>query len=84
MDVNGFTGDFAGGLPAECAVVTESECRDNEFGYMYYYNGITADSPGYFTQLIDSAYWSSTTYTSGAEAYGFDMSDLPSDANNTD
>ena len=42
------------------AAVTELACRDNEFSYMYVYNGITNPAPGGFISLGVLYYWSST------------------------
>jgi len=47
--------------PVDCAVVSELECRDNEYGYMYYQNGVTLASPGLFTGL-GYVYWSDTYF----------------------
>lgn len=56
MDVNGddLIVDCGGGTSAE-------PCLDNEYGYMFFQNGVTPGSPGAFENLISFAYWSITT-----------------------
>jgi hypothetical protein len=39
--------------------VSEVECRDTEFGYLYYQNGISLASPGVFTDIQLNNYWAS-------------------------
>ena len=47
-------------------VASELECRDNEYGYMFYQNGVSGSaSPGLFTNFSNPyGYWSSTDDTS--------------------
>ena len=57
MDVNGDQ------IIVNCAVATEVECRDNEYGYMFYQNGITGKNPGPFAGKLHAyGYWSGTLY----------------------
>ena len=47
-------------LPADCAVVSEVECRSNELGYMFHHNGVNplaSFNYGPFNNL-QFAYWS--------------------------
>jgi len=44
--------------PVDCTTASELECRGNEYGYMYYYNGVTASMPGLFMNVLDRPYWS--------------------------
>jgi hypothetical protein len=47
----------------DCPQVSELECRDNEYGYMYHQNGITAANPGPFAASLQAyGYWSGTLY----------------------
>jgi hypothetical protein len=48
-------------LVVDCSSATELACRDNELGYLYYQNGITSGSPGFFTNLGSDTYWSNTS-----------------------
>jgi hypothetical protein len=55
MDVNG------DGTLVNCEDVGEAACQDNEYGYLFYQNGISASSSGgLFTNIQASFYWSST------------------------
>lgn len=57
VDVNG---DSTGSVvDCEESFTTEIECRDNEYGYLYTYNGVTYDTPGDFVNLMSLYYWSS-------------------------
>lgn len=57
QDVNG------DGVVVECEFVSEAECRDNHYGYMYFFNGVTGADPGPFDgYLIPYGYWSSAEY----------------------
>lgn len=57
QDVNG------DGVVVECEFVSEAVCRDNQYGYMYFFNGITGENPGPFGgYLIPYGYWSSAEY----------------------
>jgi hypothetical protein len=42
--------------------VTEAQCRDSEYGYLFEQYGITGATPGLFTNVQISNYWSSTEY----------------------
>lgn len=53
MDVN------VDGIVVDCQIVTEVECRDNEYGYLYQYNGVSAASPGVFSH-VEGRNWSLT------------------------
>lgn len=67
MDVNG------DGIIIDCSIVTEAECRDNEYGYMFYYNlggklfdnktGEQTTADGVTINAIHRAYrWGNTEY----------------------
>ncbi len=72
------------GSPVDCSLATELACRDNELGYMYYYNLTPALDPGgpptqSGTNLIGNQgpftniqpiYWSGTEFVFG-QAWGF-------------
>lgn len=51
------------GVPVLCNVVTQAECLDNELGYHYWHNGITAmaGSMDPFNNVVAAGYWSSST-----------------------
>lgn len=57
---------FATTTPVECAFDTELNCRNNEFGHLYYYSlggGVGSDltgDQGLFFDIAMSAYWSET------------------------
>lgn len=53
MDVNG------DGVVVNCDVVSEEGCRDNEYGYLFEYDGITAANPDPFTN-VEGRNWSLT------------------------
>ncbi len=62
----------ANDLPVSCSAATESECRDNELGYMFYQNlagsfgtDLTGDQ-GLFRNIQSGYYWSGTTGTSNS------------------
>ena len=78
----------AAGLPTgfeisvvDCAFITEAECRDNELGYIFYYNlggSLGDDLTGNQTvgdvtfTNIQSIYWSGTEFVPGdAWKFGF-------------
>ena len=51
------------GTVVECEFSTEILCRDNHYGYMYFFNGVTGAKPGPFTSYLNSyGYWSSSDY----------------------
>lgn len=54
MDVND------DGVIVDCSITDASACLDNEYGYMYWFNGINATSPNPFNDIIASNYLSST------------------------
>lgn len=55
MDVN------RDGTLVDCSTASEVDCRDNEYGYLYYQYGIVGWwSPGDFMNLQPDYYWSST------------------------
>ena len=76
MDVNG---DAA---IVDCASSTQADCKDNEYGHLFYYgasttlgSGITSTSPDPFANVQSSFYWSNDpaavfdfTGTSGSSA----------------
>lgn len=76
MDVNG---DVA---IVDCTSSTQADCKDNEYGHLFYYgasttlgSGITSTSPDPFTNVQSSFYWSNDpaavfdfTGTSGSSA----------------
>lgn len=69
MDVNGDD------TIAYCVSATEALCQDNELGYLYDQYGVTAATPGLFTNVQSYYYWSGTEYapvTGGAWLFGFD------------
>jgi hypothetical protein len=56
----------------DCDTAPELACRDNEYGYMFFQNGVTPSSPDLFTKLQAEGYWSSTESDSTtAEAFFF-------------
>lgn len=75
MSVSGGIPTGSAGAAVDCSSATEEACRDNELGYMYFYNLTpAADNPptdlftdlrgdqGLFTD-IESVYWSGTEFT---------------------
>lgn len=66
------------GTVVNCSSSTEAECRDNEYGHLFYYggglvfdSGITAASPDPFSNVQSTFYWSSTEATVTTNAWGF-------------
>jgi hypothetical protein len=55
----------------DCSSAPELNCRDNEYGYMYHQNDVTAASPGFFSNVEgDTVYWSGTAFApEGSEAW---------------
>jgi len=53
MDVNGDT------FVEDCSFVPEAQCLDNEFGHLFYWDGVQTNFPGPF-DFLDVNYWSST------------------------
>jgi len=51
--------DGIGFIPKDCAVVSEVECRDNEFGYLFHHYGITPSNSAPFVHMSDfyDTYW---------------------------
>ena len=58
MDVNGDD------TIVNCSSATEAACQDNEYGYMYFQNGVTPALMGLFTNVQSDLYWSSTEWAS--------------------
>jgi hypothetical protein len=57
MDVNN------DGIVVDCAIASEEECRDNELGYMYYHNCVSASREFAFCRSSNTfrlPHWSST------------------------
>ena len=51
--------DGIGTIPKDCAAVSELECRDNEYGYIYNYYGIRAGENGALGNIPEGDfYWS--------------------------
>jgi hypothetical protein len=46
----------------DCAAATEAACRDNEYGYLFHQYGIRSSTPGPFTDVQSSDYWSGTEF----------------------
>jgi hypothetical protein len=70
MDVNG------DGTILDCRVNGPVDCKDNELSYMSYYNHITPGSPGQFSNLVNSRYWSNVETERGGRtdhAYHFNF-----------
>jgi hypothetical protein len=67
--------DVDGDLSVDgCTSGDEPDCRDNELGYMFRYNGVTASSPGPFSNLGSPRYWSGTEHpTDAGLAYSVDL-----------
>ena len=64
------------GTVIDCSTASEVDCRDNEYGYMYYRNGVTSSSPSPFTNVQSGAYWSGTDGPSiFMDAWFFTLSD---------
>ena len=56
MDVNGDD------TIVDCSGGGVAGCSDNEMGFLYHEEGITASSPGVFTNVQSSFYWSGTEF----------------------
>ena len=59
-----------------CSSATELACRDNEFGYMFFQNGVTAATPGLFINVESHPYWSGTELAgdpANAWSFAFDF-----------
>lgn len=69
MDVN------SDGTVVNCSTagVTELACRDNEYAYLFFQNGVTTGSPGFFTNIQPIInYWSGTEFApSSTSAWAF-------------
>jgi hypothetical protein len=62
--------DPGGGLPIQGSGF---DCTGSEMGHLFNVDGITASTPGLFTNVISSAYWSGTEFapvTTSAWAFG--------------
>ena len=68
------------GTPVDCSTTSESACRDNELGYMYYHNLggirneeilINNDDPdlALFSTLRSYGYWSGTEFESSVDLF---------------
>jgi hypothetical protein len=78
MDVNG------DGIVVDCDTASEQACRDNEYGYLHKYDGITAPSPSPFTN-VEGRNWSLTeSDTDRAWFFGFFNTIPPDYQMNTD
>jgi len=65
MDVNGDN------MIINCSSATETECRDNEYGYLFEQYGVSSIAPDLFLN-VQHYYWSGTEYqanSSGAHTY---------------
>ena len=61
MNINGDN------LIVNCSTAPELACQDNEYGYLYHQYGVTAATPGLFTNFQSPHYWSSTEYNVGID-----------------
>ena len=60
MTIDGGNGDDT---IVDCKLTTELVCRDNEYGYLFHQNDVTAASPYLFTNVeFLNSYWSGTEY----------------------
>jgi hypothetical protein len=66
MDVNG------DGPVVDCFGGGVAGCADNEYGYLYWEEGITGDAPGPFSNVVSGWYWSGTE-RDFASAYQFNF-----------
>jgi hypothetical protein len=57
MDVDGDN------VIVDCGTASETNCQDNEYGYLYHQYGISDTSPGLFTNVASAFYWSGTLST---------------------
>lgn len=88
MDVNGDS------TIVTCEFSSESDCLDNEYGYLYYYDGITASTPDPFTNIQSGIflngdselYWSGSLGAApdSAGSYDFNPGDPYESANTPD
>jgi hypothetical protein len=63
-------------IQCESLLSSEIDCRDNEFGYLFYEYGITLAAPGVFTDIQLNNYWSGTVKASDPfTAFTFRYSD---------
>ena len=62
MDVND------DGTVVDCFGGGVADCSDNEMGFLYWEEGITAADPGPFSDIQSNRYWSSTDYALIADA----------------
>jgi hypothetical protein len=63
-----------------CSTSTLAECKDNEYGHLYYYgagatlgNGITPSTAAPFDNVQSGIYWSGTPFSNPNAAYGLDF-----------
>jgi hypothetical protein len=67
----------ADGTAVWCSEVTEAECRDNEYYYIYEHYGIDPTDSGPFENIGDWFYWANEEYApSPILARGFNFSSL--------
>ncbi len=81
LDIDGVTGwrlpnaDVNGdGIIIDCRGGGVTGCADNEMGFLFWEEGITADAPGPFSNAQSNTYWSATEYgpgLAGAFSSGF-------------
>jgi len=62
MDLDGAGGP---GDIVNCSTASESDCRDNELGYLFHQYGVTNANPAPFIGINALNYWSSTTGSKG-------------------
>ena len=53
-------------LPASDTTCSGSDCINSEMGHLFYTEGVSSDSPGLFTDVKPSMYWSSTESSGNA------------------
>jgi hypothetical protein len=59
ISVDAGAGPFTGS-PIDCSTASESDCQDNELGYMFYQNLGGTGSSSLFPTLPQAGYWSGT------------------------
>jgi hypothetical protein len=68
---------------ADCTTATQVDCKDNEYGHLFYYGsgtvfeaGVTSTNPNPFDNIMAGVYWSGTEYAvNTAGALGFNLRD---------
>ena len=48
------------GIPVDCATASSIDCLDNQYGYMFWKNGVTSTSQGLFNNVVGFHYWSNS------------------------